>query len=390
MVVRASGSCGRFPHFSDLSANGSEVRHRGVDQRFHRTKSIRDGACHPLGAGGPKKFATGIFGRFARPLPVRLAEVAGAWDDLAACGRRMPTLRENLMKKRTKTTKSEASSPKAAKGTLTGKSHAVTHKSLKKAVSAGQVAAPAQASGRMTVAEVMGILESLGSEQTRRTWTRHGAGEPMFGVLFGELYKLMKRIDVDHELAQQLWATGNVDARNLAMKIADPAVMTPAELTQWAIENPMRMCNLYIATLAAEGPHARVLLKEWLQSSNERLLASGWTLLGRLSDLDLSFSEQELLRGIGEIEKTIHAVANEVRSDMNRTLITIGGRSIALRKAVVAAAKRIGSVQVNHGDTACKTPQIEESLQKAWARYEAKYGSPAAHERSMKSMRRRC
>ncbi len=52
----------------------------------------------------------------------------------------------------------------------------------------------------------------------------------MFGVLFGELFKLMKRIDVDHELARELWATGNVDARNLAMKIADPLAMTPDEL----------------------------------------------------------------------------------------------------------------------------------------------------------------
>ena len=42
--------------------------------------------------------------------------------------------------------------------------------------------------------------------------------------------RLMKRIDVDHELARQLWATGNVDARNLAMKIADPVAMTPDEL----------------------------------------------------------------------------------------------------------------------------------------------------------------
>ena len=204
------------------------------------------------------------------------------------------------MKKRAKTTKSVTTSPKAAKRTPAAKSQTVAPKRPKKPVSASKSATTTQTSGRMTLAEVMGILESLGSEQTRRTWTRHGAPEPMFGVLFGELYKLMKRIDVDHELAQKLWATGNVDARNLAMKIADPALMTPAELTQWAIENPMRMCNLYIATLAAEGPHARVLLKDWLSSSNALLLASGWTLLGRLSDLDPSFSEQELLRGIGD------------------------------------------------------------------------------------------
>jgi hypothetical protein len=75
---------------------------------------------------------------------------------------------------------------------------------------------------------------------------------------------------------------------------------------------------------------------------------------------------------------------------MNRTLITIGGRSSAMRKAVLAAAKRIGEVTVDHGQTACKTPDIAQAIEKSWAHFGAKFGSPAAHERSMKSMRRRC
>jgi len=236
----------------------------------------------------------------------------------------------------------------------------------------------------------MAILEELGTEQTRKTWARHGAKGPMFGVLFGELFKLMKRIDVDHELARELWGTGNVDARNLAMKIADPLAMTSDELDRWAIENPLRMCSLYITTLAAEGPHAHNKLREWLSSSNERLRAAGWTLLGRLSDLDESFPEDQLLRGIEEIEKSIHSALNEVKNDMNRALITIGGRSSAMRKSVLAAAKRIGEVTVDNGDTACKTPDVAQTVEKMWARSETKFGSPSAHERSMKSMRRRC
>lgn len=250
-------------------------------------------------------------------------------------------------------------------------------------------AAKAPAAG-MSLSEVMAILEKLGTEQTRKTWARHGAKGPMFGILFGELFKLMKRIDVDHELARELWATGNVDARNLALKIADPLAMTPHELDRWAIENPMRMCSLYVATLAAEGPHARNKVREWLSSSNERLRATGWTLLGRLSDLDESFPEDQLIRGVEEIEKLIHSAPNEVKNDMNRALITIGGRSTAMRKTVLAAAKRIGEVTVDNGDTACKTPDVAQTVEKMWARSGAKFASPSAHERSMKSMRRRC
>jgi 3-methyladenine DNA glycosylase AlkD len=291
-----------------------------------------------------------------------------------------PAVWENHMSTK-KTAKKLANKPlkKPAKKTAA--------QSAAKALKPSAAKAPAS---RMKLSEIMAILETLGTEQTRKTWARHGAKGPMFGVLFGELFKLMKQIDVDHRLARELWATGNVDARNLAMKIADPMAMTPNELDHWAIENPMPMCGLYIATLAAEGPHARIKLSEWLSSSNERLLASGWTLLGRLSDLDESFPEDKLLSAVEVIEKSIHSAPNEVKSDMNRTLITIGGRSSAMRKAVLAAAKRIGEVTVDHGQTACKTPDIAQAVEKSWARSGAKFGSPAAHERSMKSMRRRC
>jgi len=258
---------------------------------------------------------------------------------------------------------------------------------LATAKAVGARAAPAS---RLALAEVMRLLEEAGSEQTRKTYARHGAKGPMFGVKFGDLFKLMKRIDVDHALARELWATGNVDARNLAMKIADPREITPADLDRWALENELRMCNLYVATLAAESPHGRSTLRRWLGASDERLLAAGWTLLGRLSDLDESFPEDELLRRVAEIERSLQAAPNEVRSDMNRALISVGGRSPALRRAVTAAAKRIGRVSIDHGDTACKTPDSIETVEKMWARSGTKFPSPAAHERSMGSMRRRC
>ena len=236
----------------------------------------------------------------------------------------------------------------------------------------------------------MRTLEDLGSEQTRKTYARHGAKGPMFGVRFGDLFTLMKRIDVDHALARELWATGNVDARNLAMKIADPAEITSEELDRWAIENSMHMCGLYVATLAAESPHGLSRLRAWLSSSDPRLLAMGWTLLGRISDLDASFPEEELLRRVAEIERTIHSAPNEVRREMIRALIAIGGHGPAMRRAVVAAARRIGTVRVDPGDTACKTADAIEAVEKMWARAGTRFPSPAAHERSMKSMRRRC
>lgn len=243
---------------------------------------------------------------------------------------------------------------------------------------------------RLSLPEVMRLLERAGSEATRKTYQRHGVRGPMFGVKFGDLFTLMKRIDVDHALARELWAMGNVDARNLAMKIADPLEITAAELDRWVVENEMSICNLYLATLAAESPHGRARLREWLRASDERLQAAGWTLLGRLSDLDESLQEDELLRHLAALERSIHAAPGAVRSDMHRALITLGGRSPTLRKAVLAAARRIGPVSIDRGGTASEAADVGAAVEKAWARSQARFPSPAAHERSMKSMRRRC
>ena len=56
-----------------------------------------------------------------------------------------------------------------------------------------------------------------------------------------------------------------------------------------------------------------------------------------------------------------------------------------------AAAKRIGKFEVDHGDTACKTPDSAQYIDKSWTHSTSKgFASPAAHERARESMRTRC
>jgi 3-methyladenine DNA glycosylase AlkD len=244
----------------------------------------------------------------------------------------------------------------------------------------------------MSLAETMSALEKAGAEQTRKTYRRHGAPEPMFGVSFATLKTMMKRIGVDHELALALWDTGNFDARNLAVKIVDPARMTSADLDRWARSPMARMCSGYLGALTAEGPHAAAKAAQWLAApadSQER--AAGLSLLGQMSMLDATTPDAWFLQRLAEIEKTIHSASNADRAAMNSAVITIGCRNAALRKAALAAAKRIGKVEVDHGDTACKTPDAAEYLARTWARStSAGFESPAAHERSRESMRTRC
>lgn len=244
---------------------------------------------------------------------------------------------------------------------------------------------------RMTLAEVMSALELAGSEQTRKTYRRHGAVDPMFGVSFATLKSLLKAIGVDHELALALWETGNYDARNLALKVADPAQMTPEVLDGWARDTKARMCILYVAALTCETPHGMSRANAWLASDELALRTSGWSLVGSLALCDQTTPDAWFVERVAEIEKTIHDAPNEQRQAMNQALISLGCRTPALRNAAKEAAQRIGQVEIDHGDTACKTPEAVGYIDKAWEHSTAKgFVSPAAQERGREPMRLRC
>jgi 3-methyladenine DNA glycosylase AlkD len=244
---------------------------------------------------------------------------------------------------------------------------------------------------RLTLDETMAALEAAGSEQTRKTYARHGVEIPMFGVSFAALKTLAKRIKVDHPLALALWNTGNFDARNLAVKVVDPMQMSVPELDRWAQDPTARMCSSYVAYVAAEGPHARACVERWLCVESEGPRTMGWKLVGALAMLDETLDDAWFAQQLVAIERGIKAAPNAEREAMNHALIAIGCRNPALHAAATAVASRIGAVEIDHGDTACKTPDAGTSIGKAWERAAAKQAaSPAAQERARESMRTRC
>lgn len=247
------------------------------------------------------------------------------------------------------------------------------------------------APARLALSEVMAALEAAGSEQTRKTYARHGVTIPMFGVNFATLKTLYQKIKVDHELALALWDSGNFDARNLAVKVVDPTRMSPTDLDRWAQDPTARMCSSYVAYVAAEGPHAHACVERWLASKDEHPRTIGWKLVGALAMLDEGLEHAWFLTKLAALERGISTAPNAEREARNNTLISIGCRTPALRDAAIAAATRLGKIEIDHGDTACKTPDAVASIRKAWDYAQSKQAeSPAAQERARASMRIRC
>jgi 3-methyladenine DNA glycosylase AlkD len=211
-------------------------------------------------------------------------------------------------------------------------------------------------------------LEALGTEQNRKVYRRHGVGDNMYGVSYANLGKLAKKIKRDHALALALWESGNHDARVLATMIADPGQFTSGLLEAWAKGLDNHVQADAFANLAARTALAREKMARWVKSKSECVGSTGWGLLARLAVQDAELADDFFEPYLAVIERDIHRSQNRVKYAMNGALIAVGMRNERLRARALAAAAVIGKVEVDHGETGCKTPDAAEYIRKAAAR----------------------
>lgn len=221
----------------------------------------------------------------------------------------------------------------------------------------------------MELQETLHQLESLGTEQTRKTYRRHGVKGNAYGVSYAHLEKLKKAIKKDHALAVELWATGNHDARILATMIADPKAMTSEDLDAWVGDLGDYVVTDAFSKLAAGSPLVREKIDRWTAADHEWIESAGWNLLAHLAmGQDGGLPDDDYEKHLEVIARDIHNRKNRVRHSMNSALIAIGGRNERLMEKALAAAAKIGKVEVDHGETGCKTPDAAEYIRKMVAR----------------------
>jgi 3-methyladenine DNA glycosylase AlkD len=220
-----------------------------------------------------------------------------------------------------------------------------------------------------TVASIMAELKKKGTEQTRRIYARHGmATDNMFGVSVADLKLIAKKIKGQQALAGELYATGNLDAMYLAGMVADGSLMTKAQLHAWAegAANLQMIAEYTVPWVAVENPHARDLALEWMKSKKEGVACAGWCtytgLVATQPDEALDLAEIEGL--LGTVVKGMGSAPNRVRYTMNGFVIAVGSYAQPLLKEAKAAARQIGAVAVNVGETACKVPLATASIAK--------------------------
>ena len=226
----------------------------------------------------------------------------------------------------------------------------------------------------MTTQEILNQLKEFGNEQTKKIFTRHGAKEPFFGVKVQDLKKIQKIVNhagrqagKNHELAIELYDTGNSDAMYLAALISEPKKMTKEQLQNWAENAYWYMLSEYpVAWTTAESNFAWELADEWIKSDKEKISSSGWSTLSSIlaikKDEELDLLEIQKLLDL--ISENIHKSPNRVRYTMNGFVISVGTYFTPLLEKSKSIAQQIGKINVEMGGTSCKVPLAFDYIEK--------------------------
>jgi 3-methyladenine DNA glycosylase AlkD len=230
----------------------------------------------------------------------------------------------------------------------------------------------------MTLEQTMSELAAKGSESTKKIWIKHGAKEPFFGVKVADLKVIQKKLKGDQSLALQLYATGNGDAQYLAGMIADGTKMTSAQLDRWAKTAGWNMISSTIVPwVASEHPDGLALATTWIDAPAEAMAVSGWKTLGAIVAItpDDALPVKTLSALLDRVAKTLPKAPDDVRSAMNQFLIACGTYVAPLGDKAIATARKLGPIEIDVGDTACKIPDAETYIMKG------RRGAPVAAKR---------
>jgi 3-methyladenine DNA glycosylase AlkD len=219
----------------------------------------------------------------------------------------------------------------------------------------------------MNFEETMTRLSEMGTDQNVKIYRRHGSGDNVFGVSFA-MKLLKKEIKTDHDLAVRLWKTGNTDAMTLATMVSDPGRLEVNEVDSWVGDIDYYVVADQFATLVSKTSFAGTKMEEWMSSEMEYRKQVGYSILSSLLRAGTEIPISTLEGYLEEIVREIHSAPNRARYAMNNALISIGVFSPSLKDRAIRAAEEIGKVEVDHGETYCRTPDARSYIERTLKR----------------------
>lgn len=199
----------------------------------------------------------------------------------------------------------------------------------------------------MTVSQILEKLEWLGSPESVAGMQRFGISTPSsFGIptpVLKQFASEVKKAAADrHQLALELWKTGNYEARAIAFMIDDPRQVTPVQMESWAADfDNWATVDGACSYLFCRTPFAYEKALYWAEREPEFIKRGGFALMAYLAVHDKKADDDKLSVFLPVIEKHSDDERNFVKKAVNWALRQIGKRNLNLHRLAVATADRI-------------------------------------------------
>lgn len=186
---------------------------------------------------------------------------------------------------------------------------------------------------------VKDVLRELGRLEDPRMREANESRGDDHGVNLSKLRALAKRLKTRHDLARDLWGTGNTAARLLATLVAKPKAFSAAELDALIQDiSAPKLLDWFTGNVVKPGPHAEELRKRWKDGDN-LIGRAGWSLttervVKKADGLDLAAL-------LDQIEKEMKQAPAHKQWAMNHCLAEIGIRHAGHRRRAIAIGERL-------------------------------------------------
>ena len=195
----------------------------------------------------------------------------------------------------------------------------------------------------MQAKDILKRLESMAEPERKKGMARVGIStDSAYGIAVPKLREMAKEIGKNHDLALELWKTGNHEARMLAGFIGEPTRVTEKLMEQWVQDfDSWDICDQVVSNLFDRTPWAYAKAMEWSEREEEFVKRAGFAMMASLAVHDKKAPDAVFMGLFKFIAQATDDDRNFVKKAVNWALRGIGKRNLALNEMALANAYAI-------------------------------------------------
>lgn len=165
-------------------------------------------------------------------------------------------------------------------------------------------------------------------------------------VYIKDLNTLVKKIKTNHDLAIKLWSSGSVDAKELAVRIADHNLASEELLENWVSQlSDWGLTDAFTGHLVRYTPMSEKKAFEWANRAPEFEKRAGFALAAQMAWSKNNISDNFFIEFLSIVEREASDERFYVKKAINWVLRDIAKRNDNLRKHAQKTSKKLQQSQ---------------------------------------------